>query len=179
MSNSDWNTYSETSERQGMPTWGKALIGCGVIFLLLIGSCAGFAYWAANSGRDTVKKYVTEKVNKALEKPWDMMLAVVDAIQTDEGAVKLYRDNPALATDYPTEAGFLKNAAIWRAKVVNLPRTPPSFDELDRNDFRLDINNRGVRENVVNSFEISYKTSNGTKIRLHWEDNKLVEIEIQ
>ena len=174
MSNSDWNVYNEAQERQGMPIWGKFLVGCGILLLLLIGSCVGFAYWAAHSG----KNYFAEKVNKALERPWDMLVAVVDAIQTDEGAAKLYRDNPALTNDYPTEADFLRNAAIWRAKVADLPRTPPSLTELDRNDFQLN-SSRGVGKNRVNSLEISYKTHDEIKIRLHWDDNKLVEVEIR
>ena len=178
MSDSDWNTYTETPEKQGVPTWGKVLIGCGVVFLLLIGSCVGFAYWVAHSGEDAIKNFVTERVDKALEKPWEMLVAVTDAIQTDEGAAKLYRDNPALTADYPTEADFLKNAAIWRAKVGDLPRTPPSFTDLERDGFWLN-SNKGVGENRVNTFEISYKTPNETKIRLYWEDNKLVELEIR
>jgi len=178
MSHSDWDVYSETPERQGMPTWGKALIGCGVILILLTGSCVGLAYWATHSGRDTVKNLVVEKMNKVLEKPWGMLVGVIDAIQTDEGATKLYRDNPALTNDYPNEADFLRKAAAWRTKVADLPSTPPSFTEMAGNDFWVN-SNRGAGENKVNSFEINYKTSNETKIRLYWEDDKLVEIEIQ
>jgi len=179
MSDSNWNTYREEPERKGIPTWGKVIIGCGVVFLLLMGSCVGFAYWAAHSGKDTLKNFVAEKVDKALEKPWGMLTTVIDAIQTDEGAAILYRDNPGLTADYPSEADFLKSAATWRAKVGDLPRTPPSiFTEGKNDDFRLSSRN-GRGGSIADSFEISYKIPNETRIRLHWEDNKLVEIEIR
>ncbi|MDR1841011.1 MAG: hypothetical protein LBQ86_03705 [Holophagales bacterium] len=175
MSDADWNSYSEQSEKRGMPLWGKILMGCGVAAFLLFGSCVGLFYWATHSGSDTVKKYLENKWNMVIEEPWDRLIAVADAIQTDEGAAELYRDNPMLKNRYPTEADFLKNAAGWRASLGNLPRASPSFVDLEKNGLRI-ITNYDVG-NRVKSLEMSYRTPDNTWLRLRWEDEKLVELE--
>jgi len=159
-----------------MPVWAKFLIGCGVVMLVLIASCVGFTYWAATTGGMT--KFLAERVNVALEKPWGMLIAVADAIQNDSSASKLYRDNPALANDYPTEEIFLKNAVVWRTKLVDLPRNPPSFDVLDKSDFYVG-SGKVIGGKRGKSFEIRYKISDGTWIHLGWEDEKIVELKIQ
>jgi len=176
MSDSSWDSYSEPPAKRGFPVWAKFLIGCGVVILALIGSCVGFTYWAVTTGRMT--EFITEQVNVALEKPWGMLIAVSDAIQNDSDASKLYRDNPALVNDYPTEEIFLKNAAVWRVKLVDLPHNPPSLGVLDKNDFYVGHGKviGGKRGKV---FEIRYKISDETRIHICWEDEKIVELKIQ
>jgi len=200
MGNSSWDTYEEPARRK-MPLWGKLLIGCGGLIALLL--CAGtcFAYWAAHSGKGTIKHFIAEKVDSFIEKPWGMLVDVVDAIQTDEGSRALYRDNPLLAADYTTEDEFLKNAAKWREKLVGFPRTIPSLDSLDQSDFRLVSNKNtgsGSKSPVASpsfdgvttaldkkpsraakSLEIGYTLPNGSRINIAWEDDKLAEIEIK
>ncbi|MDR0499404.1 MAG: hypothetical protein LBH03_06720 [Holophagales bacterium] len=172
MSDSNWDSFSEQPVKRVIPVWVKFFIGCGVVAFVLLGSCVGFTYWAASTGKMT--KFFAEKVTAALEKPWGMLLAVTDAIQTDEDAIKLYRDNPALVNDYPTETDFLKKIAVWRTKVADLPRTPPSFALLDKNDFHIN-SGKSIGRNRRKLFEISYKISDEDRIQLCWEDDKLVE----
>jgi len=187
MGNSSWDTYEEPA-RGKMPPWGKMLIGCGGLVALLL--CAGtcFAYWAAHSGKGAIKRFIAEKVDSFIEKPWGMLVDIVDAIQTDEGARALYRDNPLLAADYTTEEEFLKNAAKWREKLVGFPRAIPSLDNLDQSDFRLvsNKNTGGVAAAMdkkpsrgSKSLEIGYTLSNGSRINIAWEDDKLAEIDIR
>jgi len=177
MGGSDWDTYDEAPRGRRTPLWGRALVGCGAAALLLLGGCAGLAYWAAHSGRDTVKGFIAEKVDRVMEKPWAMLAGVADAIQTDEGALALYRDSPLLKGDYPTEEDFLVSAAVWRAKVADFPRTPPSLDELDQNDFRLTISRKTGRG--AKSLEMAYTAPGGARVRLAWEDGKLAEIDVR
>jgi hypothetical protein len=175
MSNSNWESDSEPTPKKGLPIWGKILIGCATVMLLLIGGCAAGAYWLTHSS------FIAD----ALEKHWGRMLSVADALQTDEGALKLYRDNPLLKKDFPTEEDFLKQATLWRDKVANLPRTSPPLRELTRDGFQIMKAKKqvGVRENKINVrdnvMEIGYRLPNSTRIRLCWEDNMLAEIEIQ
>jgi hypothetical protein len=176
MSGSDWDSYSEPPIKRTIPVWAKFFIGCGVVMLALFGIFVAFAYWAASTGR--VTEFLAEKVNVVLEKHWGMMIAVTDAIQNDKDASELYRDNPALVNDYPTEEIFLKNAAAWRAKLVDLPRNPPSFEILDKNDFSVS-SGKVIGGKRGKLFEISYKISDETRIRLCWEDEKIVELKIQ
>jgi len=176
MGDSNWNSDSEAPVKRVIPAWAKFFIGCGVVMLALIVSCVGFTYWAATTGKMT--EFLAEKVNVALEKPWGMLIAVSDAIQNDSDASRLYRENPALVSDYPTEEIFLKNVAVWRTKLVDLPRNPPSFDVLDKNDFYIGTG-RVSGGKTGKMFEIRYKISDGTRIHLCWEDDKIVELKIQ
>jgi len=200
MSGSNWDTYEEAPAQRKMSVWGKVLIGCGGTVFLLFGSCVGFMYWATHSGRDTVKQFVAEKYDHMMEKPWGMLSGVVDSIQTDEGALTLYRNSPLLKGDFPTEEDFLKNAAVWRSKLVDFPRTPPSFDELKENNFDLSSSKRlgssdksqemphGSLSDTPNvkfsrrgnrSLEMAYTLPNGTRVRMAWEDNSLAEIDVR
>jgi hypothetical protein len=177
MNKSDWDTLSEHPKR-GKPAWGKALMGCGIVVLVLLGGCICFAFWASGPGKVKVKTFFSEKVEQALEKPWGRTVAVIDSMQTDDGALKLYSDNPALKTDYPTEKDFLKSAAIWRSKVTGFPRTPPSIEELNKSNFQFN-SDREYRGKWVKVLEIGYGMPNNTNIRMRWEDDELVELEIK
>jgi hypothetical protein len=172
MSSSDWNTY--TPAKRVTPIWGKLLIGCGIALLLIIGSCVSFTYWATHSGSDAIRGFVSERFNQASEKPWNEMVSVLDALKTDESATKLYRDNQGLAVDYPTEAEFLKTAATWQTKVIDLPSTPPNFGDPAKGDFEFS-KNIAAR---VSIFETRYRMPNNTNIYLRWEDDKLVKVDV-
>ena len=41
MADSDWDNSGLPPEKQGMSTWLKVLLGCGVFFLLATATCAG------------------------------------------------------------------------------------------------------------------------------------------
>jgi hypothetical protein len=167
MSSSNWDSYNEAPKKKGVPLWGKILIGCGTLLFLALVGCPLAGYWILHSG------FFTKGMVGALGKPWDMMLGVTDALQTDEAALKLYRDNPPLKKDFPAEEDFLKKAALWRGKVSDLPRTLPSFRDLDRyNVFR----NAGDK---TSSLEITYDLPDSGRIHLCWEDGLLAKIEIE
>jgi hypothetical protein len=174
MTNSDWDTYTEPPEKSGIPIWGKILVGCGILMFLLMASCVGVTYWAINFAKSEGR--VSKWVTGLAEEPWNDLIVVVDAIKTDESALKLYRENRGLAVDYPTEEEFLKNAAIWRTKVADLPSTPPSMSDLQGGKFQI---TRSRDANRWESVEIRYRMSSETAIRLRWEDEKLVEMNIR
>jgi len=176
MSDSNWDSFSEPPMKRVIPVWAKFFIGCGIVMLVLIVSGVGFTYWAASTGK--VTEFFAEKLNVALEKNWGRLISVSDALQNDVDASKLYRDNPALVNDYPTEEVFLKNVAVWRTKLADLPRNPPSLDVLHKNGFSVSIG-KAIEGKKGELFGISYKISDGTRIRLCWEDEKIVELKIQ
>ncbi|MCL1892740.1 MAG: hypothetical protein FWG02_00705 [Holophagaceae bacterium] len=175
MNNSDGDT-SSVQPREKFPLWGKILMGCGIVMLLSIAGCVSFAYWASHSGKDVVLGWANGLVLSKLEKPWNQFLSVVEAIKTDEGASKLYKDNPELLAIYPTEAEFVKNSAIWRTKVKDLPSSPPTLEELQKDILQLNYHRP---TNGKNTYEIRYKMPDRTTIWLRWEGEKLVEIDIR
>jgi hypothetical protein len=145
---------------------------------LLIVALAAFFYWVkfVPSG----KRFLAEQ---NMEWPWDTVMGVADAIQTDEGALALYRDNPLLKGSYPTEDDFLKSAAAWRGKVAGLPRTPPLQDWMD-GDW-VNGNGVGMRRSIqpghgAGTLEVFYAPAEGTQIRLYLREGEgLVEIDIR
>jgi hypothetical protein len=177
MNTSNWNTLIGQPKRR-MPAWGKFLLGCGVIALLALTAIIGFSYWAAGPGKERVMAYISERTEQALEKPWAKMSAVISAIQTDAGALQLYSDNPDLKRDFPAKEDFLKNSAQWRSKVADFPQSPPSMEELSDGSFQFN-NDWKLGEKRVKIVEMGYRIKDKASIRMRWEDEKLVEIEIK
>jgi hypothetical protein len=169
MSDSNWDSYNEAPKKKGGPLWGKVLIGCGTLLVLALVGCPLAGYWMLHSG------FFTKGMVGAIGKPWDMMLGVTDALQTDEAALKLYQDNPPLKKDFPTEEDFLKKTALWRDKVTGLPRTQPSLMGQLKNNFSIAFR----KENGTESKEIRYGLPDSSRIYLRWEDGLLEKIEIE
>jgi hypothetical protein len=175
MNNSVWDSYGDSSEKKVMPIWGKLLLGCGIAMLLALAGCAGFVYWASHSGKDAFLGYVSDIVSSKLEEPWSQLIGVAEAIKTDEGAAILYRNNPGLSSDYPSEAEFIKQATLWRARLGELPSHPPALEKLRDGNLHVNIN----RPNKRKALEIRYTTPDRVAIGLRWEEKKLVEIDIR
>jgi hypothetical protein len=170
MSDSNWDSYSEPPKKKGVPVWGKILIGCGTAMFLALVGCPLAGYWMLHSG------FFTKGMVGAIGKPWDMMIGVADALQTDEAALKLYQDNPPLKKDFPTEEDFLKKAGLWRDKVTDLPRTLPPLMEQLKNNSSIAFQRAVIG---TNSIEIGYDLPDSGRIHLRWEDGLLVKIEIE
>jgi hypothetical protein len=158
MRDSSWDTYTEAPTRRRKPLWAKFLMGCGVAAFLLVGSCVGFVYWATHSG---------------MKDAWGALADVTDAVQTDEGALALYRDNPLLKADYPTEEDFLKSAADWRGKLADFPRSPPPLGALVQSDFHM------FRTLSDDSLEMDCTLPNGARVRIVQRGGALAEIDVQ
>jgi hypothetical protein len=171
MQNSNWDTYSEAPAGRRRPPWAKFLIGCGAAALLLVAGLLGVGHWAAHSGRDTVKRFLEERVERIMAEPWRRLAGVVEAVRTDEGALALYRGSPLLKAGHPTEAAFLKSAAEWRAKLADFPDAPPQWME-GTDHFRM--SRRGA-----DSLELAYTLPDGTRVRAVWEGGALAEIDVR
>ncbi len=111
MADSSWDNGGQgLPAKTGLPTWGKVLLGCGVVSLLVLGTCVGgIAYLAKGGG----KKVMGFALNK-LGPEWEDLQAVVDQLRSPAGSRALYAANPDLAKTWPTEEAFLEAAATWR-----------------------------------------------------------------
>lgn len=67
-------------------------------------------------------------------KVWPIVRQTASRLQTDEGALDLYRRNPDLAYLYPTEAAFLDRVHAFRAGLAKLPEAEPRGD---RNSYQV------------------------------------------
>jgi hypothetical protein len=157
--------------------WRKLLVGCGATVILPVLALAVAFYWTKfiPSG----KHFLEKRVSMFMEEPWGKLLGVADAIQTNEGAKALYRDNPLLKGDYPAEDDFLKSASVWRGKVVGLPRTPPVQD-WDERERRIGMRSSRQPGHVAGTLEVFYMPAEGPQIRLFYlKDEGLSEIDIR
>jgi hypothetical protein len=158
MRDSGWDTYGEAPARRRRSPWAKFLMGCGGAALLLVGSCVGLAYWVTRS---------------SVKGAWGALADVADAVQTDEGALALYRDNPLLKGGHPTEEDFLRSAADWRGKLIGFPRSVPPLGALVQSDIHL---SKSLGEN---SLELIYTLPDGARVRIVQKGGALAEIEVR
>jgi hypothetical protein len=161
MADSNWDNSGLPTRKKGLGTGLKVAIGCGVALLLAIGGCVAFI----GAGASLVGKTL-----KAQE--WPQLRQAVVALGTDEGAAKLYQDNPGLTGDYPSEAAFLAAAQAWRPRLEPLPAEPPSVFT-GRLNMNISINNNR------RSAELGYRTGNGSRITGRWEDGRLAALKVE
>jgi hypothetical protein len=104
--------------KSGLPLWGKIALGCGVAMLLFLGSCVVLIGYGVHRG------------SEAMDQAWVRMRKEVAELSSEDGARKMYQQNPGLADRYPTEEDFVKASAIWRPKLTQLPEQPPTIRDL-------------------------------------------------
>ena len=164
MVDSSWDNSGAPAPRKGMSVWAKIGLGCGVAFLalaLLCGGCTFFLY---------------QKTRGTLDTSWSEMRAAVDSLRTEEGARRLYAANPGLKENYATEAEFLKAAQEWRPRLGAIPQQRPDFKALFA-DHQLEYNVRNV--NGRKAVTIRYRFSQGARLLLEQENDKVVDIRVE
>lgn len=150
--------------KAGMPLWGKLLIGCGVFFLLAIGSCVGgVAYLSHRAKKDPegMKKWAMGFAMDFIKPEWQDLRDVTTKLKTEEGCRALYAAHPALAKDWATLEDFLKDAREWREQIPDLPEEP-TLDLVDKHE--VSINSQfGGETRVI------YRPKGGLRIELLWD----------
>jgi hypothetical protein len=163
MADQSWDNSGLPVQKKGMPTWGKVLMGCGVVLLLITATCAGCVFWGVN------------KVKQASQQPWAELQRAMAQMKTEEGAKTYYEAHPGLTRSYPTEADFLKAASLWRPKLGDVPATVPGLMELAKHGggFNMSV------ENGVKRMELRYTLSSGARVEMEWTNDKLTDLQIQ
>jgi len=106
--------------------------------------------------------------------PGQKMVGVAEAVKTDDGALKLYEENPKLASNYPSKEAFLKQAKLWRAALSGLPADPNSINWGSGN---FEVSKQ--QENKTTFLKIRCKLPDMIYVTLNWEDDELVGIDIR
>ncbi|MBI4913500.1 MAG: hypothetical protein HY823_12235 [Acidobacteria bacterium] len=161
MVDSSWDNAGLPAPKKGLGTGAKVAIGCGVVLLLVVGSCAV----AAGVGATVVGRQMEAR-------EWPALRKAVDQLRTEAGAAELYRQNPRLARDHPTEEAFLAAAESWRPRLEPLPEKAPS---VFTGRISMTIEASGGFRNV----ELGYRNDRGTRIDSQWENGQLVMIRVQ
>lgn len=167
MADSNWDnggTPTPSAPKVGMPLWGKLLIGCGVVLLLVIGSCVGgVAYLSHKAKQDPegMKRWAMGFAMDFLKPEWQDLRTVIGQLRTDEDCRTLYQAQPDLAKAWPTVDAFLKDAQEWREQLPEMP-AEPTTDLLERHE--LSINSQfGGETRVV------YRPKGGLRFELLWD----------
>lgn len=133
MADSSWDNGGQGAPaKPGLPMWGKILLGCGVTFLLLLGTCFGAGAYIFNRFKKDPEGFKQQAMGMVLQKvrpDWEDFRAVVDLLRTPEGCRALYADNPELAKTWATEADFLQEAAKWQKDLAPTPDLTPDLME--------------------------------------------------
>lgn len=176
MAESAWDN-SGLPPNKGVPWWLKALLGCGLLILLVLGGCVGGCYYLghwAKKDPQGFEKSMQGFVGQFIKDDWDDARHAVDQLLTDEGTKALYLANPGLESRFPTEASFLQAAQEWRTKLKPLPEQLP-----DLKNGTLSFQN-----SVGNRSTLTYRPDGGNQIRFVWTgtqkngDRTLVDISI-
>ena len=168
---SSWDNSGLPPQKKGMPLWLKILGGCGIVAVLLIGSCVGLAAWGIH------------KVSSMGAVQWPSYVAAVKALEDPAGTKTLYEANPGLANQFPDEATFEKQVAEWRPALQTPPDQMPSltsgrvFSFVGRNH-TVQIN--GERHHSGSEGGATgYKMDDGRMLVVVWEDKKIVEVHFE
>lgn len=133
MADSSWDNGGQgTPAKAGLPTWAKVLLGCGVVFLLLMATCFGAGAYFVNRFKKDPEGFKQKAMTLVLDKvrpDWEDFKTVVDQLRTPEGCRSLYGANPELARTWATETAFLEAAAQWQKDLAPTPDLTPALME--------------------------------------------------
>jgi len=162
--NAAWDTIPPP--KKGLSVFGKVAIGCGaamLCFLLAVGALA----WV-----------VVSKATRALDRGWAQVHGELRSLRTEAGARELYRENPGLAQNYPTEEDFVKASAEWRSRLGDIPEKRPDLKELMGGKGPGGITVRSRQEGGRNTLSIRMRMSTGATLVVDLENDKLTDIQV-
>ncbi len=166
MPDSSWDQAAPPPPKKGLSLFGKVAIGCGgalLCFLLAIGAMA----WV-----------VFSKATKALDQGWAELHTELRSLRTEQGARTLYRENPGLAQNYPTEEEFVKASAAWRAKLGDIPEKRPELKQILEGKAPGGITLRRRDAGGRKALSVSMRMSTGATLTVELENDKLVDIQV-
>ncbi|HTL98936.1 MAG TPA: hypothetical protein VL181_09040 [Holophagaceae bacterium] len=164
-----WDNSGLPPQKKGMPLWVKILGGCGLLVVLLIGSCVGFAAWGFH------------KVSTLGQSRWPSYVAAVKALEDPAGTKTLYEANPGLQKRFADEAAFEQQVAEWRPAIQTPPDQMPSlttgrvFSFVGKNT-HVQIGGGEHGDGRHEGGASGYKMNDGRFFVIAWEDGKIVDV---
>ena len=156
-------------KKGGIPLWVKILGGCGIVVVLLIGSCVGMGAW------------LLHKASSMGQAQWPSYVATVKGLEDPAGTKSIYEANPGLKRQFPDEAAFEQQVAEWRPAIQTPPDQMPSmttgrvFSFVGR-DHSVRIGGEPAPEGKEGG-ATGYKMDDGRFLVVAWEDHKIVAIQ--
>ena len=128
MVDASWDNSGQPPPKKGLGTGMKVLLGCGIAALLAVVTCAVGGAVLGNYIKKDPKAFElrVEGFAKGLvQKDWERFRALVDQLQTEDGARAVYHANPGLHQAHATEELFLQAVRAWRPRLAPLPAEVP------------------------------------------------------
>lgn len=163
MADGSWDNSGAPPQKKGMALWAKITLGCGVAFLLAIAGCT---------------LVVTYGCRGMMNQAWADMRREATTLSTEEGAKRIYRENPRLAERYPTEEAFLKASAEWRASLADLPEQAPSMSDMFKGKQGGDFQFHSETQNGHEHNTIRIRLRDGRHLHLETDEKGLTDIKV-
>jgi hypothetical protein len=139
MVDSSWDNSGQPVEKKKTSTGMKVLMGCGIAVLVALVTCGVGGAILGNMIRKDPKAFEARMEGFAkgmIQKDWQRMRALVDQLQTDEGAKAVYRAHAGLRQAHPSEDQFLQAVRAWRPRLTPLPEEAPVGEHRRRHRHR-------------------------------------------
>ncbi|MBS1784413.1 MAG: hypothetical protein JST24_03170 [Acidobacteria bacterium] len=158
---SSWDNSGLPPQKKGMPLWVKILGGCGIVFVLLLGSCVALGF------------YGMRKVAEIGKAQWPRYVETVKALQDPASTQALYEANPPLQKRYSDAAEFEKQVAEWRSSIQTPPAEMPSFTT--GRAMAFESRNRGVGDggSTRKTSMAGYKMEDGRMLVVVWVNDQI------
>jgi hypothetical protein len=128
MVDASWDNSGQPLPKKGLGTGMKVLMGCGIALLVVLATCAVGGVVLGSYIRKDPRAFETRVegfANSLIQKDWERLRALVDQLQTDDGARTVYRANPSLGQAQASEELFLQAVRAWRPRLGALPAEMP------------------------------------------------------
>lgn len=182
MTDSAWDNSGVVPPKKKLGTGMKVLLGCGTAFLMVVVTCTVGGVMLENMIKKDPKAFENRVENWAkgfLQKDWDRLRALVEQLQIDEGAKAVYRSNPGLRQEYPSEEAFLKVVQGWRPRLTLLPAEVPIDGDghshhkaLGRRDHSVTLNKHFGTTNITCRYP------DGTLLSVSFKDDRVSRIDV-
>jgi hypothetical protein len=128
MVDSSWDNGGLPSQKKGLGAGMKVLMGCGIAALVALVTCAVGGAILGNFIKKDPKGFemgMEGFAKNLVQKDWERLRALVDQLQTDDGARIVYRTNSSLQQAHSSEELFLQAVRAWRPRQAPLPAEAP------------------------------------------------------
>lgn len=151
---SSWNNHGRPSSGKRDFDWTKVAMGIALV-LMLLGLFARGVYWITQN-EDKIEGWAREQAKD----DWSEARKIVQQLQTEDGALALYRGNPKLSKKFSTDRAFLEAVGQWRPRLEPLPDSIPP------------VGNKGFGHRMGlggGMATINFKMENGSWLNLSWD----------
>ncbi len=160
------NAGVPVARRRGMPLWGKILAGCGIAFVLMLGSCVGLVVWGVN------------RVTSAADRAWEPVAQVIQELRTEEGGRRVYRAHPDLADRFPTEEAFQEARLGWQERLETFPARRPQLKDLFRDGSSHGWNLEASSQDGREVMRVRMKLKRGESLVVEVEGDRVVDVRV-